>query len=92
MVADSLSADGFKVIVIDRRRLLTGSTAASTALLQYEIDTPLCLLSRKDGFERAQRIWRRSRLALTALRERARHLGIGADVEERGSLRIRLKR
>jgi glycine/D-amino acid oxidase-like deaminating enzyme len=86
MVADALSADGLNVLVIDRRRPLTGSTAASTALLQYEIDTPLCVLIKKLGLERAQRIWRRSRLALAALRERIHHLGIDADVEERSSL------
>jgi glycine/D-amino acid oxidase-like deaminating enzyme len=32
---------GFDVAVIDRRHVGMGSTAASTALLQYEIDTPL---------------------------------------------------
>lgn len=86
MVAEMLSADGLRVTIIDRRRPLTGSTAASTALLQYEIDKPLSLLSRRIGLERAQRIWRRSYLALSALRERVQHLGIDADVERRGSL------
>jgi glycine/D-amino acid oxidase-like deaminating enzyme len=32
---------GFKIIIIDKRDAGTGSTAASTALLQYEIDVPL---------------------------------------------------
>lgn len=86
MVAEMLSADGLRVTILDRRRPVTGSTAASTALLQYEIDTPLSLLSRRIGLERAQRIWRRSYLALAALRERVHRLGVAADVEERGSL------
>jgi len=86
MVADALSAAGMSVLIVDRRGPVTGSTAASTALLQYEIDTPLSNLSRKIGQERAQRIWRRSRLALDALRERARHLGIDADCIDRDSL------
>ncbi|MBO9202200.1 MULTISPECIES: NAD(P)/FAD-dependent oxidoreductase [Niastella] len=32
---------GFKTVVVDKRHVGMGSTAASTALLQYEIDTPL---------------------------------------------------
>lgn len=86
MVAEMLSADGLRVTILDRRRPLAGSTTASTALLQYEIDTPLSLLSKKIGLARAQRIRRRSYLALAALRERVHRLGIDADVKERGSL------
>ena len=41
MVADALSAEGFKVAVVDRRGPANGSTTASTALVQYAIDTPL---------------------------------------------------
>jgi glycine/D-amino acid oxidase-like deaminating enzyme len=40
---------GFKVVVIDKRHVGMGSTAASTALLQYEIDTPLAELIAKRG-------------------------------------------
>ncbi|HJU46442.1 MAG TPA: FAD-dependent oxidoreductase, partial [Chitinophagaceae bacterium] len=35
---------GFKVVIVDKRHVGMGSTAASTALLQYEIDTPLAEL------------------------------------------------
>jgi glycine/D-amino acid oxidase-like deaminating enzyme len=40
---------GFKITVIDKRHVGMGSTAASTALLQYEIDTPLNELIKKRG-------------------------------------------
>lgn len=40
---------GFKIIIIDKRDAGTGSTAASTALLQYEIDVPLIDLIQKVG-------------------------------------------
>lgn len=86
MVADLLSETGYRVIVVDRRRPLTGSTTASTALVQYEIDMPLTHLGRRLGQERANRIWRRSKMALDALKARARHLGIDADCVERDSL------
>ena len=46
MVAESLTAAGFRVILLDRRGPLLGSTPASTALVQYEIDVPLTRLTR----------------------------------------------
>ncbi|MCC7275559.1 MAG: FAD-binding oxidoreductase [Alphaproteobacteria bacterium] len=60
MLAYRLRRQGGKVLVVDRRRPLHGSTAASTALLQFEIDTPLFALSRTIGREAARRAWRRS--------------------------------
>jgi glycine/D-amino acid oxidase-like deaminating enzyme len=86
MVADALSDAGLDVLIVDRRGPLLGSTPASTALLQYEIDTPLSQLADRIGRTRAERVWRRSRLALDALRERARQLGIAADCVNRDSL------
>ncbi len=59
LVADMLTEAGLSVIIVDRRGPLLGSTPASTALLQYEIDTPLTLLSEEIGRERAERVWRR---------------------------------
>lgn len=86
MVADALTDAGLKVVILDRRGPLMGSTPASTALLQYEIDTPLSELAVRIGLDRAERIWRRSKLALDALRERAAHLGIKADLAVRDTL------
>jgi glycine/D-amino acid oxidase-like deaminating enzyme len=40
---------GFKTVVVDKRHVGMGSTAASTALLQYEIDTPLTELIKIRG-------------------------------------------
>ena len=41
MIAEMLAEAGLDVIVADRRAPTRGSTIASTALVQYEIDTPL---------------------------------------------------
>jgi len=38
MVADALASYGWKVTLADRRGPAKGSTTASTALIQYEID------------------------------------------------------
>jgi len=39
LIADELAAHGHEVVVLDQRDVAWGSTSASTALLQYEIDT-----------------------------------------------------
>jgi len=81
LVADELVAHGHDVVVIDQRDAAWGSTAASTALLQYEIDTHLVDLAKQYGEEDAllayraiatgslERIWfspRARRFALAA--------------------------
>ena len=86
IIAEALSDAGLDVVIADRRGAAQGSTAASTALLQYEIDTPLSVLSGRIGRERAERMWRRSRLAVDALRERTRALGIKAEQATRDTL------
>ncbi len=86
IIAEQLCDAGLKVVIVDRRAPVTGSTAASTALLQYEIDTPLSQLAGRIGTERAERMWRRSKLSVDALRERSERLGIKADQATRSSL------
>jgi glycine/D-amino acid oxidase-like deaminating enzyme len=49
LIADELARHGHEVAVLDRRDVGWGSTAASTALLQYEIDTHLVDLARRYG-------------------------------------------
>lgn len=45
--------EGYKTVLIDKRDIATGSTAASTAMLQYEIDEPLHRLMKKVGEDAA---------------------------------------
>ena len=49
LVAVHLVEAGIKTLVIDKRDIGTGSTSASTALLQYEIDVPVRELIKKVG-------------------------------------------
>lgn len=88
LIAETLSEAGFKVVIVDRRGPAEGSTAASTAMLQYEIDTPLSLMANRIGRDKAERIWRRSRQSVDALRERTERLGLDVDVDAatRGSI------
>src|SRR5690348_2411531 len=53
LIARALVEAGLDTIVLDRRDVGWGSTAASTALLQYEIDTELLQLSNLVGHENA---------------------------------------
>ena len=46
LVARELAHHGHDVLVLERREYGWGSTAASTALLQYEIDFPLLARAR----------------------------------------------
>jgi glycine/D-amino acid oxidase-like deaminating enzyme len=85
MIADALASNGMAVAVVDKRGAAKGSTVASTALVQYEIDTPLTVLMRKIGKDKAARAWRRSRLAVEALAARLGELGLD-DVRRRDSL------
>ena len=84
--ADALVTAGKSVAVLDRRGPLQGSTSASTALLQFEIDTPLSTLGRKIGREKAARAWWRSADGVEHLRARILDLGLDCDFEERCSV------
>lgn len=53
LCADALSGAGLSVIVVDKRHPGLGSTSASTALLQYELDESLTELTEKIGAQRA---------------------------------------
>ena len=49
LIAYKLLLEGKKVILVDKRDVCNGSTSASTALLQYEIDVPLHKLIKMKG-------------------------------------------
>ena len=87
VVSHSLTERGFRPLVLDRRAgARLGSTAASTALLQFELDTPLTKLSRTLGKRTAERIWLCSRDAVNTLRTKANRLGLSAHLNSRPSL------
>ena len=86
LIAEMLTAEGLDVVVVDRRGAVQGSTLASTALVQYELDTSLVALRRMIGRDRADRAWQRSKLAVEALRHRTRELGIRCDAVPRNAL------
>ncbi len=69
LVADALQAHGHEVAVVEQRDIGWGSTAASTALLQYEIDTPLGELATRIGLEQALLAYRSCADAIAQLQQ-----------------------
>jgi glycine/D-amino acid oxidase-like deaminating enzyme len=63
-----LTREGFDVVVIDKRDVASGSTSASTALIQYEVDTHLTELRDRYGERRATRIYQACHKAVGQLR------------------------
>ncbi len=55
LIAYHLVEAGINTVLIDKRHIAYGSTSATTALLQYEIDTPLCDLIDMVGEDHAVR-------------------------------------
>lgn len=85
LVADQLARAGLSVCVIDRREAGWGSTAASTALLQFENDIELHALARRVGIADAVLAYRSCAQAIPALLRLARTLG-GVDARRMQSL------
>lgn len=86
LVAFHLADAGFGVVVLDRRDAGWGSTAASTALLQYEIDVSLVELTKMRGADHAQRAYLACRDAIDKLEVLARTLDIPCGFERKKSL------
>lgn len=74
LIADELARHGHEVVVIEQRDAGWGSTAASTALLQYEIDTHLLDLCRQYGEADGALAYRACAQAIDDLGEVARDL------------------
>lgn len=83
LIADDLGKNGFDVVVLEQRDVAWGSSAASTALLQYEIDTHLVDLARMYGERQAVLAYQACAGAITDLRDLAGELGdVDFDMQE----------
>lgn len=86
LAAIHLVEAGVKTLLIDKRDIGTGSTSASTALLQYEIDVPLRELIKKVGPVAASRSYQLCREAIGKLERLAARLKINCGFERKPSL------
>ena len=69
LVANQLCKAGYRVMIVDRRHAGMGSTAASTSLLQYEIDKPLHQLINVAGEKNAVRSYILCRQAISDIKK-----------------------
>ena len=76
LFADRFARAGMSVMVLDQRDVGWGSTAASTALLQYEIDTHMVELTERYGEALAAAAYSACLAAVEAVRERAVQLAV----------------
>ncbi|MET0290544.1 MAG: FAD-dependent oxidoreductase [Pseudoxanthomonas sp.] len=75
LIARELSAHGHEVALLEQRDIGWGSTAASTALLQYEIDTHMVDLAKRHGEADAVLAYQSCAQAIDTLTAIAREVG-----------------
>jgi glycine/D-amino acid oxidase-like deaminating enzyme len=85
LLAEALSSS-LSVVLVDRRGISRGSTAASTAMVEFELDTPLIALKKQIGELRADRVYRRSLKAVSDLMRKLDRLSIRCDQSPRETL------
>ncbi len=86
LVAHELCKAGIKCSVFDKRTIATGSTAASTAQLQYEIDVPLCKMIDKVGEDFAARAYLASLESIKDIEKVLKETKIDADFKNLSSI------
>lgn len=86
LMAWHLAEAGIATVILDRREAAHGSTAGSTALLQYEIDLPLHRLEKRLGPARARRAYHGCLGAVHDLGKLVKKLRCDCGFETKGSV------
>lgn len=86
LIAHQCIADGYDTVVVDRREIATGSTSATTAMLQYEIDVPLFEMCKMIGEEGALRAYKSCEQAIDRLEELSQEIDSKAGFTKKKSL------
>jgi glycine/D-amino acid oxidase-like deaminating enzyme len=86
LVAYHLAKERIPVVILDRREVGTGSTSATTGLLQYEVDTPLFKLAGVLGEKKAVRSYHLSIEAIYKIERLLGELGDNCGFERKQSL------
>ncbi|RDL46985.1 Gamma-glutamylputrescine oxidoreductase [Ensifer sp. M14] len=86
LMANALIGHKLRILMVDRRKPISGSSMASTAMIQHEIDVPLHQLNRVLGAADAARIWQRSAKAVEHLASLVDGLQITCQFERKSTL------
>lgn len=92
LLADALTRAGHQVVVVERHAPAEGSTAVSTALLQYELDVELADLAEMIGVDPAVRAYRRCAEAIDEIAALAASLGDDCGFERVSSVYLASRR
>ncbi|MEA5070942.1 MAG: FAD-dependent oxidoreductase [Petrimonas sp.] len=88
LISHALLKAGYDTVVIDKRDIGTGSTAATTSMLQYEIDMPMVKLSEMIGTEGAILCYKAGIDSLNILSDLVKKENLDAGFETKKSLQI----
>jgi len=92
LIAFHLAEAGLHTVVLDKRDIGWGSTSATTALLQYEIDTPLHELIEMIGERNAVRSYLACRDGIDKLEHLVSKLHIACEFKRKKSLYVGVKK
>lgn len=88
LTSHALMDKGYKVVLLDRRDIGLGSTAATTSMLQYEIDVPLYRLAQQIGEPAAVQCYKAGIKAIHDIEDLVHHLQLDCGFEKKQSLYI----
>ena len=88
LLAHRLVSEGHDVVVLDTREVASGSTSATTALLQYELDIPAHQVAKRLGDPLAIELHGATRRAVHDLIQLANSLPDSAQMHARPSLKL----
>lgn len=88
LVSYTLSEAGYDTVLIDKRDVATGSTSATTALLQYEIDIPLLKLTDIIGEKAAVECYKKGIEAINTLKQLVEKEKIDCEFKLKHSLQV----
>lgn len=83
-----LVCKGYKVLLLDKRDIAQGSTSATTSMLQYEIDVPLCRLKELIGEDGAVKCYKAGIEAIKKIENIIRDNKIDCGFEKKKSLYV----
>ena len=88
LISHSLHEAGYNVIVIDKRDVANGSSAATTSMLQYEIDVPMVELADMIGVQAAVECYRAGIDSIGTLRDLVQREKIDCGFNMKESLQV----
>ena len=88
LISHALYEAGYNVVVIDKRDVANGSSAATTSMLQYEIDVPMVDLAEMIGIPGAVECYRAGINSIDTLHDLVKKEKIDCGFDRKESLQV----